>query len=98
MDKESIFTLLGLLIIGYFILRSIGSQDKAIEPPPPVISVPPLVIPTPSLTFQLPQKKPEKLTDAKIRKPSRAAAIRRLAYRGKDWVVLNEILKKKFTD
>lgn len=96
MDSSTLITILGLLFVGYFILRFKGEdQKKQAEPTPLPPSEPIYITPPPLLK---PVKKTQQISYAKVKKTSRAAAIRRLALNGKKWVVMNEVFKKKFPD
>lgn len=103
MDKDSFYLLLTFLYLGYWVIRSLKkskeSQEEAkipIAPPPlqmrPVQPRHKAVQPSPSRPVFKEIKNEEPLYP----KNSRARELRLLAKRGKDWVVLSEILKKKF--
>jgi hypothetical protein len=96
MDSSTLIAVLGFLFLVYFILRSKGEDQKTQAEPPPLPPSPPIHITPPPLLK--PIKKTQQISDAKVKKPSRAAAIRRLALKGKNWVIMNEVFKKKFPD
>lgn len=96
MDNSTILIIFAFLFSLYFILRSKGEEKKPQAKPPQPPPLAPLPISPPAL-FK-PIKKAQQITKAKVKKTSRAAAIHKLARKDKHWVIMNEVLTKKFPD
>ncbi|HAB99849.1 MAG TPA: hypothetical protein DCE71_08515 [Parachlamydiales bacterium] len=95
MDSLTLIVL-GFLFLGYFIFRSMGENQKPQAEPPPLPPPQPTAPTRPPLIKSVKKKQPQ--IEPKIKKISRAASIRGLARKSKDWVIMNEVLKKKFPE